>query len=730
MAYTQANRLISIDTPLGEDILLLQGFSGHEGISRLFNFKLDLLSEEASIPFDGIVGQPVTMTIVLAEGDERYINGFVSRFAQINSDPRFTYYEAEMVSWPWFLTRTADCRIFQNMTVPDIITKIFTDLGFSDFKNMLQGSFEPREYCVQYRETDFNFVSRLMEQYGIFYFFEHEKNKHTLVMADSPTAHQPCPGQPKARCDYTAGGLEEEDIITRWQIEQELRPGKYALTDYNFKTPSTSLAVNVDSTVSVGDNDRYEIYDYPGEYLKKAQGEELVNIRMEEEEASHLVANGAGTCRAFTPGCRFDLEGHYHQDMNRSYVLTDVRHFASAGNNYITGGAVDFGGGEESYSNHFTSIPYDVPYRPSQFTPKPVIQGLQTAVVAGKKAEEVWVDNYGRVKVQFHWDREGKLDENSSCWIRVAQNWAGKRWGAMFIPRIGQEVVVAFLEGDPDQPLIVGSVYNDEQMPAYLGDGPDDKHGHDPHLSAIKTNTTKDGRGFNELRFDDTKDKEQIFIHAERNMDVRVKSSSMERVIGHRHLDVGTEKDDGKGDQRERVYGNKHLNVKHDHVEKVEGNMLLTVGKGEVRPPDGGYQDIVIEMTKRELIEADSHLHIKGQRNEKVDQDQSLDVGEDRHEKVGRDHALDAGQEIHLKAGMKVIIEAGLQLTIKGAGGFIDIGPAGVTIEGVMVKINSGGAAGAGSGSSPTAPEDAQEAEPTEPTKADNAVSGSKSAPN
>src|SRR5919198_2545377 len=464
MAYIQEKRFIAIDTPLGEDVLLLQGFTGSEGISRLFSFDLNLLAETSSIAFNKIVGQRVTIRIDLADESKRYINGFISRFAQSGSDRRFTHYQAEMVPWLWFLTRTADCRIFQNMTVPDIITKIFKDLGFTDFKNMLEGTFEPREYCVQYRETDFNFVSRLMEQYGIFYFFEHEEKKHTLVLANSPNAHRPCPGQEKARCEQLVGAVDEEDVVTSCSMEQELRPGKYALTDYNFETPSTSLAVNVASTVTVGGNGKYEVYDYPGEYLKKGQGERLVKLRMEEEEAPHVVASGAGTCRAFTPGYRFDLVGHYAPKMDKCYVLTDVQHVASLGDSYAEGRG---GNGAASYSNHFTCIPYDVPYRSPRVTPRPIVQGPQTAIVVGPGGEEIHTDKYGRVKVQFHWDREGKRNENSSCWIRVSHPWAGKGWGAVAIPRIGQEVIVDFLEGDPDQPIITGRVYNAEQMPPF-----------------------------------------------------------------------------------------------------------------------------------------------------------------------------------------------------------------------------------------------------------------------
>ena len=536
MPYTQEQRFIAIDTPLGKDVLLLQGFTGQEAVSRLFRFSLDLLSENPSISFDQIVGQKVTIRVFLAEG-ERYINGYVSRFAQSGSDHRFTHYRAEVVPWLWFLTRRANCRIFQNQKATDIIKKVFSDTaykGISESQDRAQGNVEQREYCVQYRETDFNFVSRLMEEEGIYYFFEHGDGKHTMVLANSPGAHKSCPGQAKAMYDYTATHHEREDVIRAWQIEQELRTGKYALTDYNFETPSTSLAVNEATTVNVDGNSRYEIFDYPGPHLKKPRGQNLVKLRMEEEETPAIVVTGSSICRAFTSGYKFDLTDHYRQDLNKSYVLTEVRHSTSVGDLYTTGE-----GTGERYSNQFTCIPQTTPFRPTRLTPKPVVQGPQTAVVVGKDGEEIWTDKYGRVKVHFHWDRENKWNENSSCWVRVSQNWAGKRWGAMFIPRIGQEVIVDFLEGDPDQPIVTGRVYNAEEMPHYELT----KH---QTKSYIKTNSSKGGGGFNELRFEDDKGKEQIFMHGEKDMDVRVKNDSKEYIGKDRHLII-------KGTQNEKV---------------------------------------------------------------------------------------------------------------------------------------------------------------------------------
>jgi type VI secretion system secreted protein VgrG len=649
MSYTQDTRHIAIHTPLGQDVLLLQSFKGHEAISQLFSFQCNVLSEDYSISFDKLLGQKATIRILLGDNSTRYINGFISSFSQSGSDPRFASYRMEVVPWLWFLSRRTDCRIFQNMTVPDIIKKVFDNLGFHNYRVQLQGSFPQREYCVQYRETDLNFVSRLMEQYGIFYFFEHEKDNHTLVLANSASALQVCPHHAEVRYEYESSSLEEGDSITRFDFEQEVRPGKYALNDFNFETPSTTLAVSVGGTIDVGGNNRFEVYDYPGDYRKKDEGEALVKVRMQEEETPVKVAHGSSYCRGFVTGYRFELKEHYRRDLNQAYVLTGLSHVGSVGGSYKGSG----GGNTGAYSNEFIVIPYSVPFRPLRTTPRPVVQGPHTAIVSGKAGEEIWVDKYGRVKVQFHWDREGKRDENSSCWIRVSQAWAGKGWGSMHIPRIGQEVIVEFLEGDPDQPIITGRVYNAVEMPPY--DLPAEQT-----KSTMKSLSSKGGGGFNEFRFEDLKGKEQIFIHAERDMDLRVKNDRMESIVKNTHLTVGA-----------------------DQFEKITG---------------------------------DTHLSVKGDQNEKVDGTVSLKAGMDLQHKVGMKYGMDAGTEIHLKAGLNLVIESGMSLTLKVGGNFINLSPAGIAMTGTMVLINSGGAAGTGSGSSPHPPKD--------PTEADNAKPG------
>ena len=795
--YTQAQRPMAVTTPLGPDVLLLVGFTGHEGISQLFNFQLELIIENKKLEklsaasggkdpvFDKLLGQRLTVSLLLAGAGKkkRFFNGICSRVSQAGRDPTFTHYRAELVPEFWLLTRRTQSRIFQRMTVKAILEKVLEDLDVK-FELDEQGTLgHPRDYCVQYRESDFNFASRLMEEEGICYFFKHTDTGHKMVLANTNTPQTFPDLTDKAELNKviyeegsTGGRLRDEDRVYTWTKVQSLRSGKVTLRDHCFELPANSkppffqdlqAQASTPETVqagqvthklkltaeAVGSVDALEIYDYPGEYAQRFDGvsrsggdqtkeleliasdkERTVKIRMQEEALAGLIIQGSSNCRHFTSGHKFTLERHFNA--NGVYVLTSVVH--TAGDESYRSGT----GAEFSYWNTFTCIPLGLPFRPPRATPKPLVPGTQTAVVVGSgaKDEEFFVDKYGRVKVQFHWDRAGPHNKDpeqgtfklSTCWVRVAQPWAGKGWGTSFWPRIGQEVIVDFLEGDPDQPLIVGSVYNADQIPPYLGDAqkpsPDPKHKHNPRLSGVKTNTTPGGQGFNELRFDDTKDNQQIFVHAERDFDTRVKNDCRELVLHNRHLIVGSAKDGKKvGDQRELVFQDKHLHVKRNHVEHIEGNMLLLVGGGE---GDAGNQDIVIKKTKKEQIDQDAHLHVKGNRSEQVGGTQSLTVGGDQHEKVGMNHALDAGMAIHLKAGMKVVIEAGVQLTIKAGANFIDISPAGIAISGTpMVLINSGGAAGTGDGANPSAPEPPKEAQPLKPDEADNAVSGKKSAP-
>ena len=652
MAITQDNREIGIETPLGHDVLLLKSISGTEQLGRPFEFYLELASEDHQIRPQDIVGQNVTIRLNLFGRDQvRYFNGYISRFVQTSGADRLAGYRATVVPWLWFLTRTADCRIFQfqQMTVPDIIKKVFRDHGFTDFEDALSGSFRIWEYCVQYRETDFNFVSRLMEQEGIYYFFKHENGKHSLVLADSPSAHQPYPDYDQIKYRPPGSQVDNDRFISDWIVETCIQPGSYALKDFDFKNTRRDLQARAILTRQHAAAD-FEIYDYPGEYTESPDGDEYAKKRIEELHTQYEVASANSEARGISAGCTFTLAEHPRDDQNRQYLITSANFNIDAG---------DFYSQEKSssgvYSCSFAAIDATQQFRSLRITPKPSIAGPQTAIVVGTSGEEVYTDEYGRVKVQFHWDRYGKADQDSSCWIRVAQVWAGKKWGAMYIPRIGQEVIVEFLEGDPDQPIITGRVYNAQAMPPYAL--PDNKT-----MSTLKSDSSKGSQGFNEIRFEDNKGSEQLFIHAEKNEDVRVKNDCFEWIGNERHLIV-------KSDQLEQVDGDKHLTVQGDQNEKINGTI-------------------------------------------------SVEAGMDMQQKVGMKHALEAGQEIHLKGGMKVIVEGGMQVTLKGPGGFVDIGPAGVTIQGTLVNINSGGAAGAGSGCSPDAAKAPKEAATAEPGEA------------
>lgn len=577
MAYSQDNRLIAIDTPLGKDVLLLAGFHGSEGISRLFSVSLDMISENHNIAFEDIIGQNVTLSIVLSSGLKRFFNGIMAGFAQgrgggelEGENLRFSNYRATMVPWLWLLTRTADSRIFQKLSVPEIVEKIFNEKGFADFKMQFQGSYEKRDYCVQYRETDFNFISRLLEEEGIHYFFEHEDGKHTLVLADSPQANAPCPNQELARYQMSAGGWLEDDVIGGIERLQEIRPAKHTLNDFNFEMPNTDLKVNVPTKLNLGPGER-EIYDYPGLYAKKEGGDRLARIRMEEDEAQVTTVVGQSNCRAFTSGYRFRLAFFYRSDMNnKEYVLTSLEHGANQGWE---------DNADLAYYNHFSCIPYEVPCRPPRVTPKPVVHGTQTAIVVGPAGEEIYTDEHGRVKVQFHWDREGKNDENSSCWIRVSQVWAGAGWGGICIPRIGQEVIVDFLEGDPDRPIITGRVYHGVNKPPF--ELPNGKV-----VSGLKSDSTPGGGGYNEISMDDTKGTEKITTHAQYDMNTTVEHDQTTTVKNNRSTKVVV-------DDTLNVDANRTVHVKAKLTETIDSGQEVTVSSGYKETISGGADSTI-----------------------------------------------------------------------------------------------------------------------------------------
>jgi type VI secretion system secreted protein VgrG len=701
IGFTQMGRALRIDTPLGADALLLRNVSGQEAVSQLFRFQLELLSEDDALSFDAIVGKNITLHIQTVDS-ERAFNGFVSRFSQGSRDERFTHYHAEVVPWLWFLTRTADCRIFQRKTAPDIIKKIFTDLGFQDFELRLYKTYRQREYCVQYRETDFNFVSRLMEEEGISYFFEHDPGgkKHTLVLADDAAAHKPCPGQAKVRCDFASGGWLGEDAISEWRIEQEYRPSAWAHTDYNFETPSTNLIA------TVKDEGKYEIYDYPGIYSKKVDGNQLAKTRLQETIAFKSRVSGKSNCRCFTTGSLVELTDHYRKDLNHKWMLTAVYHQCTIGEAYGSGGS----GEGFFYTNTFECIPESVSFRPTRVTPKPSVQGCQTAVVVGPGGEEIYTDKYGRVKVQFHWDREGKKNEDSSCWIRVSHPWAGKGWGGIHIPRIGQEVVVDFLEGDPDQPIIIGRVYHAENMPPW---GLPAKK----VVSGFKSDSTKGGGGYNEISMDDTKGNELIQVHAQFDQDIKVEHDERTNVGHDRTETVGNNETITIGvDRAEKVGNNEKITIGSNRTENVGANESITVALTRTRNVGinemvnvgaaqeitiGGLQALTVGAARAHTVGAAETINVGGSQSINVGSTQSTDVGSSRSVSVGSDQSLTVGggrtssisKDDSLTVGKSLTVSAGDEILLTTGSASIHMKKDGtITIQGKDISVNGSGA--------------------------------------
>src|SRR6266478_2025997 len=477
MPFDQKNRIASVKTPFGPDEVGLLSLEGTETLGRLPSFELQLISETKSLNPKQILGQTVGVTLNLGNGKQRYFHGHAIQFGRATFRDRYFVYQATVVPWLWFLTRATNCRIFQNKSVVDIVQKVCKDHGFDQIELRLKGNYTSWEYCVQYRETDFNFVSRLLEQEGIYYFFKYEEDKHTLILADSPSSHQPFPDyeQVKLRPISRVAAAEERERIRDFASEMKHVSGMFTHTDYDFEKPRSDLKTQSQMSGQYAKSS-FEVYDYPGEYVKHDDGETWARTRMEEIHAEIEQGTGWGDSRGIAPGSIFTLEDSPFSQDNRSYLVTSVQ-YELRPTEFETGSE----GSDQVFQCQFVVQPSDTQFRPARVTQKPKTLGVQTAVVVGQQGDEIYTDKYGRIKVQFHWDREGKRDQNSSCWMRVAQAWAGRRWGTTFIPRVGQEVIVDFLEGDPDQPIVTGTVYNAEQMPPYLGDGLDSKHANDPN---------------------------------------------------------------------------------------------------------------------------------------------------------------------------------------------------------------------------------------------------------
>ena len=642
--YIQTGRPMSVTTPLGADAMLLLGFRGEEAISELFRFELDLAVEDVSrVAFDRVIGKRATVALTLPGGGSRYFSGICSRLSQGLRSAESTSFRMEIVPSAWLLTRRAQSRIFQTLSVPDILRQVFRDVPDVSFQ--LEGTYPPRDYCVQYRETDFNFASRLMEEEGIYYTFVHEADTHRMIVSDR--AEFPALSPADLLLQPMEDSMVDEALISHWEKTQALGSGKVTLRDHTFELPHQNLEAEgrvpesvtigrVEHRLRLGSSDALEIYDWPGEYAQRFDGidrgggdrpDELrkifqdnrrtAELRADREAAAAVEIRGAGRYRHLASGHSFTLTERVPDTYSGApshdgrYVLTRVSHVGRAGETYRSGSA-----GEELYQNSFACLPVGMRYRPARLTPKPVIQGTQSGVVSGPRGEEIHTDKYGRIKVHFHWDRNGPSDDGSSCWVRVAQLAAGGGFGGIHIPRVGQEVVVAFEEGDPDRPIVVGSVYNPAQMPPYtLPKG--------KMISGLRSNTYPHGGGLNEITVDDTKGKERMYLAAQYNQDIAVGNDQTTTV---KRDAVGT--------------------IGRDETIAVAQNRTETIGKA---------QKLTVGAGQTIAVTGDASQSVTGSQSE---------------------HARE------------ITITADTTLTIRCGSSIITLTPAMITIQGALVKIN------------------------------------------
>ena len=610
------------------DLQVLE-FKGREALSQPFAFELELVSERSDLDLESLLHQRAFLALSPAGNG---IHGLVHRVAQGDSGKRLTRYKISLRPQLAYLEHRTNQRIFQHLTVERIIAQVLEEHGIQAdaFRFGLGSAYPERDYCVQYDETDLHFIQRLCEEEGIHYHFQHSASGHVLVFGDDQT------GFPKLApvvYQQDSGLVADTPVIKRFDLRMETRTSRVTRRDYDFEKPRLTMEAAFQSEFQPD----LEDYDYPGRFTERARGKHLSQRALERHRSDYELARGESDQPLLVTGHFLALSGHPRGDWNQLWLLNEVLHegkqpqvldesVSQSANN------ADF---TQGYRNHFTATPWDIPYRPPLAHPKPRVLGSQSAVVTGPAGEEIHCDEYGRIKVQFFWDRHGQADDKTSCWLRVSNSWAGDNYGGIAIPRIGMEVLVTFLEGDPDQPLVTGCLYHKEHVVPY--DLPANKT-----RSLFKSLSSPGGAGYNELRIEDKKGEEQIYLHAERDWDENIEHDQKIRV-GHE---------------------------RHDTVEK------------------NSYTE----------LKAEEHLTVKADRKVEVKPDDHLTIGQNQHIKLGTAQLTKVGREIHLKAGQKMVIEAGVELTLKAGGSFIKLDPGGITLSGPLARINAGGSPGKGSG--------------------------------
>lgn len=642
--------------------------SGEESLNTLGQYFLHGQADTA-LTLTSAIATHVTTTLH-NDAMLRPMDALVAEIRQLPADATADRYQVLLRPWLWWLTLASNNRVFQNLSTSDIVTSIFTDHGFSDHKLSLTGSYTPREYCVQYGETDFSFVSRLLEEEGIFWFFTHEEGKHTLVLADNNDAFPAIPNGPAVK--YLGQGMGNRELhgIRSGQLVLQAVSGVYSASDYEFTTPTTSLYSKAEAKAGP-----LSMYEHPGGYIAKARGDALTKQRVDGLRSQEKRFIGESDCRWLVPGHYFTLSGHDDATLNIDWVVTAVTHEAS----------------HEGYRNRFEAIPKATTFRPARLTPKPRMH-TQTATVVGKSGEEIWTDEYGRIKIQFPWDRDGKNDETSSCWVRVVLPWTGKGFGIQFVPRIGQEVIVTFIDGDPDRPLVSGCVYNgDNALPYALPAN--------QTQSGIKTNSSKGGGGFNELRFEDKKDAEEVFLQAQKDFKTNVLNDTTV-TVGHdetltvQNARTRTVKEGDetvtleKGKRSVTIQtGSDTLDVKDTRTVKVGGDQTHSTGGNYTDKVTGNYSltvdgNLTLKVSGTITLESGGSFTIKSGADLAVQASTSIT------QKAGTALTNQAGTSLENKAGTTLTNDAGISLTNKAAASQTVDGGGMLTIKGGLVQVN------------------------------------------
>ena len=646
---------ITLKSPLPAKDLRVESMTASAGLSMLGEMQLGLISEKADLKAEDMLGKPMTVSVMLHDESMRHFHGYVTRFGISAHRGDYFGYQASVRPWLWFLTRTSDCRIFQEQTVPEIVKAVFEDHSQANFEFKLFRTYRKSVYCVQYRETDYNFIARLLEHEGIYWYIEHGDGTSKVVLVDSQSAHDAAPGcESLPYYENDTGSAPNTECICDWAFASEVETDKVALTSYDFERPSTSLkaAATKSHKYSLPD---LEMFDFQGDYVQSGDGTQWAEDRLDERQSYFQMAHGGSNAHGIEVGRLLELAKHPRADQNAKYLITSI-----AVNAHVD--AEESQGSTGSFRCDFSAIPSSQQFRPPRRTPKPFVQGPQTAVVTGPSGEEIFTDKYGRVKVQFHWDRLGKKNEKSSCWVRISHPWAGKNFGGIHIPRIGQEVVVDFLEGDPDQPLITGRVYNAEQMPPW--DLPANAT-----QSGILSRSSKGGgvANANALRFEDKKGAEQVWLHAEKNQDIEVENDETHSV-GH--------------DRTKTIDHDETNHIKHDRTETVDNNETISVHGMRTETVDKD-ETITIHKNRTEKVDLDEGITIGVNRTESVGSNETITVGSDRSVTVGssetktvalqRTHSVGVNETITVGAAQEITI-GGLQAVTIGAVQTINVG--------------------------------------------------------